>query len=424
MDDPRGRKNPVYHSSSPDELKARMENQKQQNRKQSRPRRIALLLVFLNLLIISVIFTVFLFLKGKAQPFEHIRNVSPFVFRIVSAEEYVYGEVPEITIKLSNSSASVQQCEIEKFEFYIRWKSRDGENVFSFLFPLKNTVMLDRYDSRSVYEFKRDNPSFTLDPGSYYIVCKFIVKGNPIELANPLVISEEISSTFFLRDDFWIPSQEYEPFLRLKNNSPKSQNYKFGIYSIKIMKDSKILQSVSMQIPQAEVYLGAGESLDIPLQTVQAPEMADSYTFSWSFFVNNLLKEGKREVLVQSISEKQFVEKIRLISYSLKVIGQSQPYQAELLIANDNDTPVYLELKKFRFYILQNRNELYRYESDRIINVMIPAFSTRTVFRSEEWKMITFQTVGEYLVKVSAELQHLVVDFEEKLSVLERIPNP
>jgi hypothetical protein len=357
--------------------------------------------------------------------------ISPFSFRISNASEYVYGEIPEITVKISNSSTNIQECVIEKFEFYIKAESITGENIYTFVFPAKNNVLLDRYDSRSVYEFKRDNPSFDIKPGTYYVVCKFLANKNSVTLTKPFSISEIISTSLFLRDDFWPPFESgnkapsgINAYIRVKNSSPQNQEYRFGVYNLKLTRESRVISSTRQEVKPGEIYLSSGEAIDIPLESIDIPEEAGQYQLEWSFFVNDRLEEGSHPILIEPLSSSESFNKLRILSYSLKVIGQGEAYASEVLIANDLAQDVFLRVDEFHFYIYQDRNELFHFKSDTVMYIRIYAHSSRILFRSEEWKKIQFDHPGNYLIRTSIKTHQGELVQEEEMTVIEKSVSP
>jgi len=423
----RASKNHLYHTNPPEVIREQLRERKERDPKSKRTRSIVFWTLLFNLVILFAVFGV-VFLSGqRGRKFEYIQSVSPFVLRISAAKEYVYGEVPEIIIRISNSSSSLRECSIEKFEFYIKSETKTGKNWFTFVYPPKNTFLLDRYDSRSVYDFKRDNPSFEFQPGAYYVVCRFTVNDTPVDLSKPFTINEVMTTTLFLRDDFWTPvigdgvtRTKIESYIRIRNNTPKSLNYQFGAYNLKITESGNTVESVKEEVPQREVYLASGEALDILLKPIPVPEKVGDYTLEWSFFVDDQLQEGQNRVLVRELTPREASDKLRILSYSVKSLGQGEPYQSEILLANDLNETLFLRLEDFAFYIYRDRNELYRYQSERTMHVLVSARSTRTIFRSEEWKAIRFDRPGTYLIRTVLKTNFGEKVYEEEITVLEK----
>ncbi|HQC37308.1 MAG TPA: hypothetical protein PLF98_03275, partial [Thermotogota bacterium] len=290
-----------------------------------------------------------------------------------------------------------------------------------------NTFLLDRYDSRSVYDFKRDNPSYELQPGTYYVVCRFVVNDTPVELSKPFTINEVMSTTLFFRDDFWTPDigdgvtgSVIDTYIRIQNSTPKSLNYRFGVYNLKITESGNTVESVKEEVPQKEVFLASGEALDIPLKPIPVPERVGDYLFEWSFFVDDRLQEGQNQLLVRELTPLEAPEKLRILSYSVKTLAMGEPYQSEILLANDLNDTLFLRLEDFAFYIYRDRTELYRYQSERTLQVLVPARSTRTIFRSEEWKEIRFDRPGTYVIRTTLKTNAGEKVFEEEITVLEK----
>jgi len=423
----RASKNYLYHTNPPEVIREQLRERKERDPKGKRTRRIVFWTLLFNLVILFAIFGV-VFLSGqRGRKYEYIQNVSPFVLRISAASEYVYGEVPEIVIRISNSSSSLRECLIEKFEFYVKSETKSGENLFTFVYPPKNTFLLDRYDSRSVYDFKRDNPSYELQPGTYYVVCRFVVNDTPVELSKPFTINEVMSTTLFFRDDFWTPDigdgvtgSVIDTYIRIQNSTPKSLNYRFGVYNLKITESGNTVEGVKEEVPQKEVFLASGEALDIPLKPIPVPERVGDYLFEWSFFVDDRLQEGQNQLLVRELTPLEAPEKLRILSYSVKTLAMGEPYQSEILLANDLNDTLFLRLEDFAFYIYRDRTELYRYQSERTLQVLVPARSTRTIFRSEEWKEIRFDRPGTYVIRTTLKTNAGEKVFEEEITVLEK----
>ena len=417
----------VYHTKPPEVIREQLRERKERNPKGKRTRRIVFWTVLFNLVILFAIFGI-VFLSGqRGQKYEYIQNVTPFVLRISAAGEYVDGETPEIIIRISNSSSSLRECSIEKFEFYIKSETKTGKNVFTFVFPPKNTFLLDRYDSRAVYDFKRDHPIFELQPGGYYIVCRFVVNHTPVELSKPFSINEVMSTTLFLRDDFWTPDigdgapeSRIDAYIRIRNSAPKSLHYRFGAYNLKLTQSGSVVRSVKEDVSQKEVFLSSGESLDIPLQPMRAPDLVGDYMLEWSFFIDDRLQEGQNRVYVRELSSTVAPEKLRILSYSVKAVAQGERYQSEILLANDLNDPLFLRIEGFAFYIYRDRSELYRYQAERALNALVPAHSTRTIFRSEEWRELRFDRPGTYLIRVVLNTNQGEKVFEEEIFVLEK----
>jgi hypothetical protein len=97
-----------------------------------------------------------------------------------------------------------------------------------------------------------------------------------------------------------------------------------------------------------------------------------------------------------------------------------EPYQSEILLANDLNDTLFLRLEDFAFYIYRDRTELYRYQSERTLQVLVPARSTRTIFRSEEWKEIRFDRPGTYVIRTTLKTNAGEKVFEEEITVLEK----
>lgn len=211
-----------------------------------------------------------------------------------------------------------------------------------------------------------------------------------------------------------------DTYIRIQNSTPKSLNYRFGVYNLKITESGNTVESVKEEVPQKEVFLASGEALDIPLKPISVPERVGDYLFEWSFFVDDRLQEGQNQLLVRELTPLEAPEKLRILSYSVKTLAMGEPYQSEILLANDLNDTLFLRLEDFAFYIYRDRTELYRYQSERTLQVLVPARSTRTIFRSEEWKEIRFDRPGTYVIRTTLKTNAGEKVFEEEITVLEK----
>jgi len=138
------------------------------------------------------------------------------------------------------------------------------------------------------------------------------------------------------------------------------------------------------------------------------------------FFIDDRLQEGQNRVYVRELSSTVAPEKLRILSYSVKAVAQGERYQSEILLANDLNDPLFLRIEGFAFYIYRDRSELYRYQAERALNALVPAHSTRTIFRSEEWRELRFDRPGTYLIRAVLNTNQGEKVFEEEIFVLEK----
>ncbi len=416
MNDEKGRI--IYHSKSPEKVRSVLEEKKRKNKELNRKKRRPLFFLSLTVLIVAVFFFSYYLYMLNSKTVEYIGKSGNAVVRIVAEDTFLYGDVLNISIKLSNSSSHELEVSISDFEFRIT--DSKGENEYGFKYPPEIKVNMDRYDSRDVFSFARENPYFSLPPDEYSIECKLKIDGNIINMNKTFAVVEHSGVEFMYFDDYITPGAELESYIRIKNFSPETKTFTFGNYSIKFIDGEKEFTGLKADMENASYTLRPDERVDIPLIPISVPNEEGIYTMIYTYFMNGELKDGKKEITVHKTTENIDFDKLRILPYSLKVMGEDKSYEAEFYMVNDSDYPVYETVERVFFSISKNSQELFRYASDqyRKLNVLIPPYSKRIFFSSTEWRKIDLPEPGEYSVKITLYLKNKQLEYEETLTVL------
>jgi len=416
-----------YHSKSPEKL---LEELKEKNRdrtsKYNKNRRTAFVLIAISGLLIAGVALFFVIYNNRSEYLpDYIKTVHPFVFKIVAASDNEYGSESEIKIRVSNIEKNQKSFSFKDFRFYI--SSENADRIFNFTFPIETTISMDAFDSRDVYDFRRENPNMTLKPGTYTIHARFVVDEKDIELVKEFNVFENVQTNLNLYNDYSLPSQEMPVYLTIVNNSPDGVNFLLGTYRVVLSPSENTLQDQILgSINENEEAMGeyevlAGEKLDIKLGSLQAPAQEGIYQLKTSFFLNDDLYEDQQTLGVNNITKMNTIKTLRILPYTMKVIGVDQNYEAQILIANDEDRNIYERVKGFIFEIVKENATVYRYTKydEQDINIFIPAYSKKVVFDSTQWRTIRFQEPGKYTMTVRIILENGVLEYSEECLVLQ-----
>jgi len=232
-----------------------------------------------------------------------------------------------------------------------------------------------------------------------------------------------VSITLDLMQDFHLPNQSVRPLLRIQNDSPSIKSIVPGAYTFSVRDGNDSLVQFSDTLGNPEYQFQPGEKLDISLDSFAAPGKTGDFLLDYSYFINNELTQGTQTFLCREISSTYRKDKIRILPYSLKVVGAGEPYEAEILLANDTESEVCEQIESMLFSIRNNDQMLFQYRSERVLNIFMPAFSTRSVFQSKQWREIRFPTPGSYTVEILIKLKNTSLQYSEVLTVISN-PNP
>jgi len=424
-----------YHSKSPEKLLEELK-QKNQDRssKYNKNRRTAFVLIAISGLIIAGVALFFVIYNNQpANLPDYIKMFILFVFKIVAASDFEYGSESEIKIRVSNIENTQKSFSFKDFRFYI--SSENSDRFFNFTFPIETTISMEAFDSRDVYDFRRENPAFTFKPGTYTIHAQFVVNEKDIELVKEFKVFENVQTNLNLYNDYSLPSQEMPVYLTIVNNSPDGANFLLGTYRVILNPSQKTDedQQTSFQQDQVlgsineneeamgEYQVLAGEKLDILLGSLQFPSSEGLYQLKTTYFLNDDLHEAQQTLMVKNITKMDNVKKLRILPYTMKVIGVDQNYEAQILIVNDEDRDIYERVKGFIFEIVKENATVYRYTKydEQDINIFIPTYSKKVVFDSTQWRTIRFQEPGKYNIMVRIILENGVLEYSEECLVLQ-----
>jgi len=407
-----------YHGKTPDQILSELDEKKEMNRSKIKKSRRPLLFLSVSVLLITVVFLIYYLYKFNSQTVEYMAKSGSAVVRIVSEKEYLYGDPINISVKLSNSSSRELEIEISDFEFYIT--NVDDGNEYSFKYPPGVKVTLDRYDSRDVFNFARENPYFTLNPGEYTVESRVKIGGETLNMVKTFLVTEQSGVEFVFFDDYLNPGQQLESYIRVKNYSPETSEFEFGNYSVSFTKDGEQIYGIRSDFDNATYVLKSDERIDVPLEKFQVPDIPGEYELIYSYFLNDALKDGKRSLIVHDTSIDVDFNKIRILPYSLKVMGEGGLYEAEFYVVNDSGKTVYETVESVFFSISKGGRELFRYTSDpyRKLNIIIQPYSKRIFFSSKEWRTLELVESGEYEVKMILKLHGKQLEYSEILNVL------
>lgn len=415
-----------YHSKSPDKLLEELKRKnKDRNSDYNRKRRTALILIAISGLIVAGSALIFVIYQKQSviEP-DYIRNMRPLVFKIVSESEYEYGHENEIKVKVSNIENKEVAFTFEDFSFFIT--SESGERIFTFNYPIETEITMAEFDSRDVYDFRRENPDFQIKPGTYTIDSNFVVDDQAIELTKQFVVFENIQTEINLYHDYIQPAQQAPVYLTIKNNSPDDKSFFLGSYNVFLEKKEKTTQSQETQAvfvknedTTGNYQVMQSEKLDIVLGEMKFPSKAGEFQLKATYFLNDDLNEYQENLIIHHVSLLNGVRDLRILPYTVKVVGVDQKYNAEILIVNDSDRDVYERVRGFIFEIVKENATLYRYTKyeDREINIYIPAYSKKTLFDSSQWREIRFQEPGKCNMKVRIILENGVLEYSEEIVV-------
>lgn len=415
-----------YHSKSPDKLLEELKKKnKDRNSDYNRKRRTALILIAVSGLIIAGLALIFvIYQKQSVDEPDYIRNMNPLVFKIVSESEYEYGHENETKIRVSNIENKEVTFTFEDFSFSIT--SESGERVFAFNYPIETEITMTEYDSRDVYDFRRENPDLLIKPGTYTIDSNFVVDDQMIELTKQFIVYENIQTSINLYHDYIQPGQETPVYLTIENNSPDDKNFSLGSFNVFLDKTEKTLQEqeteavfVKDEDTAGDYQVMQSEKLDILLGQMKFPTKSDEYQLKATYFLSDDLNEYQENVIIHNISQLDRIRDLRILPYTMKVVGVDQKYNAEILIVNDTDRDIFERVKGFIFEIVKENATLYRYTKyeDREINIYIPAYSKKTLFDSSQWREIRFQESGKCEMKVRIILKNGVLEYSEEIII-------
>ncbi len=415
-----------YHSKSPEKLLEELKKKNHdKNSKYNKNRRTALIIVAISgMIVVGLAFFVLIYKNSSFNTPDYIRNTSQFVFKIIAENEYEYGTQTEIKVRVSNIENKTRSFTFKDFKFFI--ESVDGEKIFSFSYPVETLITILEYDSRDIYDFQRENPTFSIKPGEYRIHSQFYVNEQLIELVKTIKVYENIETRVRLYNDYILPGQELPLYLTISNYSPDDVSFLLGTYRAIVEDgDSKADEAAMIsELSQNENASGEfqvlqGQKLDILLGRVKFPEKEGNYNLKASYFLNDELSEETQEVIVSTIKSSEGLKELRILPYTVKVTGVGQKYTAEIMIVNDANTNVFEKVRGFIFEIERGGSAVYRYTQyeDRDINIYIPAFSKKLIFDSTQWREITFQETGKFQLSVRIILENGILEYSEEILV-------
>jgi len=415
-----------YHSKSPDKLLEELKRKNQnRNSDYNKKRKTAFILIAVSGLLIAGAAFIFVIYQNQSvvEP-DYIRNLNPFVFKIVSASEYEYGHENEMKIRVSNIENREASFSFEDFRFSIA--SETGERIFTFNFAIKTQISMAEYDSRDVYDFRRENPDFLIKPGTYTINSNFLVNDQLVELTKEFVVFENIQTEINLYNDYMLPAQEAPVYLTIENNSPDDRSFVLGSFNVYLEnpdnssgnRETEAILSKN-EDASGEYQILQSEKLDIILGNMRFPSVSGEYQLKSTYFLNDDLNEYQDILMINNISIMDGVRHLRILPYTMKVVGVDQKYNAEILIVNDSDQNIYERVKGFIFEIIREDVTLYRYTKyeEREINIFIPAYSKKTIFDSSQWRDISFQEPGKCDLKVRIILENGVLEYSEEIII-------
>ncbi len=346
--------------------------------------------------------------------------VDSLMIRISAQSVYEIGELPEITVRISNSLSRPNSFEIQDFEFRIR--THEGKQVFHFRYPFLTSVVLDRYDARIVYDFLRENPNFAFEGGLYVIEVMLTINGKEIPLTKTMEIREKVLKEVYLLDDFAVPDQRTEPFLRLGNYTSVAHSFVLGEYRYDLSKDRSIGAPITGRLHDSHYLLDPGEVMDFSLTSFIAPSEAGIYHLNSLVTINSDIVESVFPFEVHPISPDRDLNSLRIRSFFSNYIPVHEHWEVDILLTNDADRPLYTKITGFELIVFSDLTEIFRYESDRTLQLKIPQYSNRLVFSSRDWKKLSFFSEGTYTVSINIRMGDHLLTHESKLYVVPKEP--
>jgi len=407
-----------YHTKSPEKVIEELKRKSEQNSRMKKNKKRAVLFLSISILVVSGIALFYFLYERNSQTVSYIQKIHPLVFRIVAEKEYEFGNETDLKIKVSNIAQRPAEFELKDFQFLIRDSS--GQSVYSFRYPRNTTVEMQDYESRIVFDFLRENPEQLIRPGTYTIKSNFGVDDKVVELDKAFTVYENIDMSLRLFNDYALPGQTLPVYLTILNNSPEQKDYSLGTYNVRLFKDGEQLGSLrKREEAEEELTIEQGEKTDYKFGEIAFPDETGAVRLGASYFLNDELHESEKEITVQAINSNPGLKDLRILPYTVKVIGVDQSYEAEILIVNDEEREIYEQIKGFEFTIASNDSILYRYThyDERNMNMFLPPYAKRSIFKSSEWRQISFPQKGKYQVNVSVEMQNGILEYSEELTV-------
>jgi len=407
-----------YHTKSPEKVIEELKRKSEQNSKMKKNKKRAVIFLSISILIVSGIALFYFLYERNSRTVSYIRKIHPLVFRVVAEKTYEFGKDTDIKVKVSNIAQRPAGFELKDFQFQIR--DTAGQSVYSFRYPRNTTVEMEDYESRIVFDFLRENPEQLIRPGTYTIETRFGVDDEMVELDKQFKVYENIDMSLRLFNDYARPGQTLPVYLSILNNSPEQKNYSLGTYNVRLFKDGEQVGSLrKREEAEDRLKIEQGEKTDFKFGEIDFPDETGAARLEASYFLNDELHESEKEIKVEAINSKPGLKALRILPYTVKVIGVDQSYEAEILIVNDKDREIYEQIKGFEFNIASNDSILYRYThyDERNLNLFLPPYAKRSIFKSSEWRQISFPQKGKYQVNVSVEMQNGILEYSEELTV-------
>jgi len=419
--DPKDSKKIYYHTRSPASIREELKDRRSRGFFDNpRKRKSILFLFFSFLLIIGSLVGIYFFRGTYPVTSEFTAMVDSLMIRISAQSVYEIGELPEITVRISNSLSRPNSFEIQDFEFRIR--THEGKQVFHFRYPFLTSVVLDRYDARIVYDFLRENPNFAFEGGLYVIEVMLTINGKEIPLTKTMEIREKVLKEVYLLDDFAVPDQRTEPFLRLGNYTSVAHSFVLGEYRYDLSKDRSIGAPITGRLHDSHYLLDPGEVMDFSLTSFIAPSEAGIYHLNSLVTINSDIVESVFPFEVHPISPDRDLNSLRIRSFFSNYIPVHEHWEVDILLTNDADRPLYTKITGFELIVFSDLTEIFRYESDRTLQLKIPQYSNRLVFSSRDWKKLSFFSEGTYTVSINIRMGDHLLTHESKLYVVPKEP--
>lgn len=394
--------NKKYYSRSPEEWK-KLDEEKQRIyfQRNQRLRRRAYTFLFINLFVVAIVLLGYFIFKefpAPQQPYVSFSGDLSFQLILGKNEKYHPDEPVDVVVKVVNNSKKSTKLKIKNFKMAIF--DRFNSEVYNFVYSETVEKELEGYQSILIFSLKYEK-ELRLPPGVYRIDTEIGLDKKNIRLQRTFEVEEVISISLISKDDFLFPEEDSQVSIYFTNHSLYS-----GTLSLSSLSFSIGTNSFRVPIEKREFSVGSGDELKITDIKFRAPKEKGIYLLKvdTAFLFEREIKtfSAEKSIVVIPKEELSSTDNLRIITDSVIVTTKGNEIKFKVFFANDSSKDKFIILNRFFLKISRSGTDFYKYDTVQNFKIMVPAYSKRIIFNTEDWQRLIFNEEGRYDVEIIA----------------------
>ncbi|MDI3472022.1 MAG: hypothetical protein PWQ20_45 [Thermotogaceae bacterium] len=394
--------NRKYYSRSPEEWK-KLDEEKRRIylQRNQRLRRRAYTFLFINFFVIAIVLLGYFISKefpAPQQPYVSFSGDLSFQLIMGKNEKYHPDELVDVVVKAINNSKKSVKLKIKNFKITILDRSNNA--VYDFVYTETVEKELEGYQSVLIFSLKHEK-ELRLPPGIYRIDTEIELDKDNIRLQRTFEVEESVSISLTSKDDFLFPEEESQISVYFTNHSLYS-----GTLSLSSLNFSINNSGFRVPVEKREFSISSGEELKITDIKFQAPKEKGIYLTKVEavFLLDREIKtfSAEKSIVVIPKEELSNTDNLRIITDSVIVATKGNEIKFKVFFANDSSKDKFIILNRFLLRISKSGMDFYKYDTVQNFKIMVPAYSKRIIFNTEDWQRLIFNEEGKYDVEITA----------------------